>query len=137
MEFIKRNADYALWSLSYMAGFPKGKVLGIGMLSQQRKVSTVFLRKIFQKVANKNIVHSHRGRYGGFSLARKPSEISVKDVIEAVQGHSVLNKCLTGHYRCPKERTCTLRKCLGKIQKGLMRQLSQLTLENLAMEQKE
>ncbi|MBI3019276.1 MAG: Rrf2 family transcriptional regulator [Deltaproteobacteria bacterium] len=137
MEFIKRNTDYALWSLSYMAGFPKGKVFGLGVLGQQRRVSSVFLRKIFRKVAKKNIVHSHRGCYGGFSLARKPSEISIRDVIEAVQGHMVLNKCLTGHYRCPKERTCGLRKCLGKIQKELIHQLNQLTLENLAVEQKE
>ncbi|MBI3017939.1 MAG: Rrf2 family transcriptional regulator [Deltaproteobacteria bacterium] len=120
-----------------MASFPKGKVFGLGVLSQQRHISAIFLRKIFQKVAKKNIVHSHRGRYGGFSLACKPSEISVKDVIEAVQGSVVLNKCLTCHYQCPKERTCTLRKCLGKIQKELTRQLNNITLENLVLEQKE
>ncbi len=136
MEFIKRNTDYGLRSLCYMAGFPMGTVFDLSQLGHEQQVSTIFLRKIFQKIVKKNIVHSCRGRQGGFSLARKPSEISVKDVIESVQGHSVLNKCLTGHYRCFYEGSCIARKYFGKIQKELMDQFSQLTLEKLVVVQK-
>ena len=128
---IKRDTDYALWSLAYMADFPKGQVFGLGSLGRKRQVSTLFLRKIFQKLAKKKIVISHRGRYGGFSLAHLAKDVSIRSIIEAVQGPIVFNRCLTGKYQCPKERTCVLKKCFAKMQSSFVNQLSQFTLASL------
>ena len=118
-----------------MAGFPMGKVFSLRLLGQKRQTSMIFLRKIFQALAKNNIVHSHRGVAGGFSLAKDPSQISIRQIIESVQDPLTLNECLTGDYHCLKERTCVLRKYLAGVQKDLVKKFQGLTLKSLATQQ--
>lgn len=132
MTVIKRKTDYALWCLAYMADFPKERVFSLRLLGQKREASTIFLRKIFQILAKKKIVDSHRGISGGFSLSRDPSEIFVKEIIDVVQGPIVFNECLTGDYHCTKEKTCILRHYLAGIQKELNQKFRSLSLKHLS-----
>ncbi len=92
----------------------------------------IFLRKIFQALAKKNIVHSHRGISGGFSLAKDPAQIPILRIIETIQGPIVFNECLGRDYHCLKEKTCALRKYLAGAQTDLMRKFQHLTLKSLS-----
>ena len=136
MEFIKRNSDYALTSLVYMAGFSKERVFDLRSVAKERNVSVIFLHKIFQKLSKKNIVKSHRGIYGGFSLAMDAEQITAKKIVETIQGPIALNKCLTGRYRCGREKGCVVRRYLARLQKDIAGKLEKLTLKNLALERK-
>jgi Rrf2 family protein len=67
-----------------------------------------FLAKILQKLARADIVTSYRGVKGGFRLARKPREITLLDVIEAVQGPIAMNVCALDKKLCRLSNTCTI-----------------------------
>jgi Rrf2 family protein len=76
-----------------------------------------FLAKILQKLARANIVKSYRGVKGGFRLARKPKEINLLEVIEAIQGPVVMNICALDKKMCRFSGTCTIHPVWIEVRK--------------------
>lgn len=136
MEFIRRNSDYALRSLVYMAHFPKRKVFYLNTVAQEREVPPVFLHKIFQKLSKAKLVISHRGIGGGFSLAKDPSRITAKEIIEILQGSLAFNRCLVTRDACSRVSICSVRKNLHSLQHKFIKSLGELTLSDLVREEK-
>lgn len=136
MEFIKRSSDYALRGLIYMAYFPKGEVFSLDLIVKRVKVPSIFLHKLFQKLCQSKLLISYRGTRGGFSLAKNPATITVREVIEILQGPILLNRCLGKRYRCHRARVCSLRKRLAVFQKKTIDFFSRMTLKDLAKDEK-
>lgn len=132
MEFIKRNTDYALRALSYMATHPTGTVFRVSEVASAEGIPEGFLRKIFQKLAVADIVSSHRGPHGGFSLAHEPGEITALEIVEAIQGPVAVNRCLLGRDACERWEVCGLRQSWVGIQEKFVSFLNDVTLESLA-----
>ena len=119
-----------------MACFPKGKVFYLNLIAERVKVPPVFLHKLFQKLCRSEIVISHRGTRGGFSLAKNPAKITVRKVIEILQGPILLNRCLDKRYRCHREQICSLRKRLSLFQKKTINFFGRMALKDLAKDEK-
>lgn len=132
MEFIRRNTDYALRALSYMAAHPAGTVFSVSEVARAGQIPEGFMRKIFQKLAVADIVDSRRGPRGGFSLAHDPGEITVLEVVEAIQGRVAVNRCLLGRDACELWDTCRLRQSWVGIQEKFVSFLKDVTLRSLA-----
>ncbi|MBC7083049.1 MAG: Rrf2 family transcriptional regulator [Bacillota bacterium] len=135
MEFIRRNTDYALRALSYMATHPAGTVFSVSEVSRAEQIPEGFLRKIFQKLAVADIVTSHRGPRGGFSLAHDPGEITALEIVEAIQGRVAVNRCLLGRDACERWEVCRLRQSWVGIQEGFVAFLKEVTLKSLVEQQ--
>ena len=125
---IRRDSDYALRALSYMAEFPTGERFTVTDIAKKQNVPAAFLRKIFQKLAKNKIASSYPGPGGGFYLARKPSNISMKEILESVQGNIFLNECLFDANFCNRIKSCKVRKKLFGIQKEINSLLDGLSL---------
>lgn len=130
MELIRRNSDYALRSLAYMAGFPSGKRLTVKLIAQKQSVPIAFLRKIFQRLSLKRIITSRRGPGGGFYLLKEPQQISLKEILESVQGRITLSDCLWESNLCNRSRICKIKPGLSVIQKKLIKLLDKYTLKD-------
>lgn len=130
MELIRRNSDYALRSLAYMAGLPYGKRFTISSIAKEQNIPATFLRKIFQKLSLNNIVDSHPGPGGGFYLLKKPYQLSLKEILEAVQGEISLSDCLFKSNVCSRAKTCSIRTGLSPLQKKLIDLLDKYTLDD-------
>jgi len=90
MELAK-GCDYAIRGLLYLAQRPDPfEPVLLREIAQQAKAPEAFMSKVFQGLRASRIVRSHRGRARGYSLARPPDEISLYDVIVAMQGHAAL-----------------------------------------------
>ena len=76
------------------------------------------------------------GPLGGFSLSRKPSQISLLEIIEAVQNPLSINKCLLAKNGCPRRKTCTVRPKLLDLQEYIGDYLSKIKLDKLTEIQK-
>ena len=87
------GVEYAFHSLFYLAGLPRGKVVGIKELAQFNRLTETYLSKIFTKLRKGGIVRSVPGAQGGYELARDPEGISFWDVIEAIEGPSHFFQC--------------------------------------------
>ena len=100
---LTRGGEYGIRGVLYLAQHEEGKVSMLSAIAKAQDVPPRFLAKIFQALAKAGVVRSHRGAKGGFSLARAASEVTIKDVIEAVEGPIHLNVCLVAPGECNRE----------------------------------
>ena len=87
MRFTTKT-EYGLNCLVYMARQASGEVVSIKDMAQREHFSTAYIEKILQKLRSSGIVISHQGQNGGYVLARRPSQITLKDIVEALEGQT-------------------------------------------------
>jgi len=92
------------------------------------------LAKILQRLAKKKLITSHNGPKGGYVLTRLPSEITVGQVVRALEGPLSVVSCMTEHDDCPQFARCNLRGPVQKIQASITHVLDSMTLAELAAE---
>ena len=130
MELIRRNTDYALRGLAYLAKFPKGKPLNIEAIAAKQGVPALFFRKIFQRLSSAKIVDSKTGPRGGFYLLKDARELNLNEVLEATQGKISLSDCLFERKLCERSRNCKIRKRLSGAQQQIADLLKRYTLDD-------
>jgi Rrf2 family protein len=119
MQFTKAE-EYGIFGVLHLAGQPAGKVTPLSEISEAQEVPEKFLAKIFQSLSKSGLVRSHRGVKGGFSLAKKPETIKIKEIVESIQGPYYISKCLHSENTCDKEDNCPIKILLGKAQDALI-----------------
>lgn len=130
MELTKAG-DYGFLGLMYLARQPEKRVVRLSEISENEDIPEKFLAKIFQSYTRSGLVKSHRGARGGFSMAKSAEKITVKDVMESVQGPIYLTRCLNDAESCERKDTCSLRKIWLKAQDHLNNLLEKKTLADL------
>jgi len=100
----------------------------LSAICTEKKLSRQYLAKIFSLLARADIVSPVRGKHGGYVLARDPSQISVLDVIEAVEGPLALNYCQHDPPKC-EDHDCPLRAMWTEIQQFARDKLGSMTLD--------
>lgn len=137
MDIIRRNTDYALRAMVTLAAAYGGKPISARALAQQEDVSYQLICKLLQRLNNAGFVRSLMGPLGGYRLAKPPSEITLADLIEVLQGPVSINRCVQSDDACPRKPNCAVSATLQKIQKTLEDYLTNITLEKLVNENNE
>jgi len=135
MRFITRDTDYAFRALMLMARALRQKdrkVVTVEDIVSEEKLPKIFLRRILQKLAEKKILSSYKGKRGGFSFLVSPGKISLADVIRAFQGEIDLTNCLLKGKICPNRPECKIRKKIKAINSRIVKELDRITVEELA-----
>jgi len=132
---LTRASDYAIRGVVYMSMQPQGAIIVIPEVAREMDVPVGFLARIFQSLSRAGIVISHRGKKGGYSMARKPVDVSLCNVIEAVEGDIKLNLCLDGYNACDRMGFCAIRKELETVQEDLIASLQKTNFADLAVEE--
>lgn len=130
MKLLRRDTDAALKALLLIAQ-DSGRRMDTASLSQKMNISRPFLRRILQELQKKGFLKSAKGKGGGFWLELKPENIRILRVIEAFQGKVELQECLFQENLCPDVRTCLLRKKILELEATMVKELKNLTLEDL------
>ena len=99
MQFTKAE-EYGIHGVIYLAEQDRSRVTPLSEISEAQDIPEKFLAKIFQSLSKAGIVRSHRGVRGGFTLSREPDELSVKEILEAIQGPYHLMKCIADRDTC-------------------------------------
>ena len=131
MMELTRKGEYAIRGILYLACRPQGKVALISEIAEAAEVPKSFLSKIFQNFAKTGLVISYRGTGGGFVLARPASRISLREVVEAVEGPIIPNRCLIGKGTCLRDETCSVHPVWRRVQNEVVSILDGITLEDL------
>ncbi len=134
---LTRGGEYGIRGVLYLAQQEDGKVSMLSAIAKAQDVPPRFLAKIFQALAKAGVVKSHRGAKGGFSLARPASEITVKDVIEAIEGPICLNVCLIGEGECSRDKICPIHPIWEEAQEKMMGVLGRANFADLAKAERE
>lgn len=122
---LNQATDYAFRAIIFLAGLPEGKVVEAQAISQKEVIPMRFLLKIMPSLIRAGIVRSQRGVRGGYALDRKPSEITLLDVVEAIEGSVHINRCLEDYDYCSKKGApaCQVHQTLEQIQEKLVGEL--------------
>ena len=95
---ITREADYALRIVFALS--EENAKIDANSLSEKIGVTLRFTLKILRKLLLAGIVRSFKGATGGYMLAKSPAEISMYDVITAIDGDMAVNRCTAAEYEC-------------------------------------
>ena len=129
MKFSKSTelAIHGLWLLANN----RPELLLISKMADAQNVSESYLAKIFQKLARKGLVRSTRGKRGGFTLARPPGQISVADVVRAVEANEPLYDCMDVGRGCQSRTNCLLRDVFDQAERRMYTALESTSLADL------
>lgn len=128
---LTRGADYGARGIMHLAAQPPEAVVLVKDIATAEGLPESYLSKIFQELAKDGLVRSHRGAKGGFSLARPAEAITLREVIEAIEGPIALNRCLSPTESCEFQDTCPLRPVLAQAQEQFLAVLDRTTLRDL------
>lgn len=129
---LTRKGEYAIRGVIYLAQQQPGKISLVSEIAEATGAPQTFLAKIFQSFAKLGIVNSYRGTGGGFTLGRAPSDITLREVVEAVEGPILPNRCLVGTGRCDRGEQCHVHPVWRTVQSQVILILDGVTLEDLA-----
>ncbi|MFC1620818.1 RrF2 family transcriptional regulator [Candidatus Omnitrophota bacterium] len=132
MNFISRDTDYAIRALVVMAGLSDKDIVTVDEIVREERLPERFLRRIFQKLAKKKLLVSHKGKRGGFSFLKSPEKIRLIDLIEIFQGKLDFTNCLLKGRICPNVKKCRLRKKLKSICLSVKKELAKITVASLS-----
>lgn len=134
MMRLTRRGEYAIRGMVYLAQQEPGEITLVSRIADQTEAPVSFLAKIFRDFSRAGLTRSFRGTGGGFSLARLPSEITLLEVVELVEGPIRPNRCSQGEGSCERGGACGIRRVWGQVQQGVEDTLAGVSLEELAKE---
>ena len=120
---ITREADYALRIIAML--------IEAKAIAEKNDIPYRFTLKILRKIVQAGIIKSYRGVNGGYVLNKKPSEITLKDVIETIDGKIAINKCMENPESCKNNGICKVQRKLYKVQKVLADEMSKITFQDV------
>ena len=130
---LSKKADYALIAMKHLA------LRGDSGSSSAREIAELYaipielMAKVLQRLVRRGLLASHQGTRGGYQLARKPTGISVADVIQAIDGPVTVTACSTSDDgQCEQFATCNVRDPLWKVRQRILAALGECTIADLA-----
>ena len=130
LRFTKR-ADYGLMAIHYIAIHEDLGAVSAKRIAEEFAIPPELLAKILQRLARERLIVSQNGPRGGYVLARRPSEITVGQVVRALEGPINIVECLEEDSDCPQMARCNLRRPVQKIQVAISELLDTMTLAEL------
>ena len=127
---ITRQADYALRAMIYLARREPNRRAPTSQIAEEQHIPPSFLAKIISQLSIAGLIHTSRGARGGVSMARTPAEISILEVVEAIDGPIALNECTEDPSACPFGDDCPLRPLWCDTQAELVDRLRKTTFAN-------
>ena len=99
---ISRSTGYAILALGYIAENNDQKIILSQDIAKKYDIPLEYLLKLLQQLVKANVLHSKRGPHGGFSLAKSPQNITILQIIEAIDGPFVSHTNLSD--QAPREK---------------------------------
>src|SRR5206468_8888456 len=129
---LSKKADYALMAMKHLA------LRGDRGSSSAREIAGLYdipielMAKVLQRLVRRGLLASQQGTRGGYQLARKPTQISVADVIEAIDGPLTVTACSSEASRCDQFDKCNVRDPLWKVRERILSALGECTIAELS-----
>ena len=129
---LSHLADYAVVLMTAAARRPAGERLSATELSIDTGVPLPTAQKLMGQLAAAGLLSSSRGAAGGFSLSRPATEISLADIVEAVEGPIAMTVCSEGRSDCALDAHCRVKPHMGVVGNAVRGALGAVSLTELA-----
>ncbi len=121
---FSRASSYGILTVIYLTLAADRRPIRVRAIADSLGISSTFLAKIVQTLVQQGIICSFKGPGGGIRLARSPKELTLGQVVVAIEGIDHQAICVLGMPGCSMRKRCLFRACQNKIQHGLSYLLS-------------
>jgi len=132
---LNQATDYAFRAVMYLTRFASdNEIVSAQVIAEKEEVPMRFLLKIMRSLIKAGIVKSYRGVDGGYALAKPPEQITLLDVVEALEGPIRINRCLVDPEYCSKHwsQYCSIHQVLNGVQTKIITELGSHNFAELA-----
>lgn len=129
---FSKKCEYAIQAvlfLSVRAG--EGEVISVDIIAEELNIPKEFTSKILQSLTQNQLIYSKKGKSGGFRLGKPKSEITLMDIVVAIEGEEVFEGCMLGFPKCSSETPCHLHDKWSETKKDIRAMLNQLTIDTM------
>ena len=130
---ITQEADYALRIVALLATHQS--VVDANTIADEAGITQRFALKILRKLSLGELVCSQKGAGGGYKLVKEPENITLKDVIELIDGEIAISKCLSEEHICSKQgvnkSACKIHLIFDAINRDLVERLGDITIASV------
>jgi FeS assembly SUF system regulator len=128
---MSKLTDYGVVVMTYLAR-EHSRLHAVSEVAAQVQVAAPTVSKVLKRLVREGLVISHRGAKGGYSLARPATQISMVDIIDALEGPLGLTECGSGPGLCVQESSCSIRTNWQRINGAIRGALAEVTLAEMA-----
>jgi Rrf2 family protein len=128
---ISRSSEYAIRALTYLAQQRDGRHRLARDIAEQLGIPAPFLGKVLQPLVSRGILHSQRGRSGGFRLDRPASAIALVDIVETQEDVGTADVCMLGQRVCDDAHACPLHDTWTKAANAFHARLRGTSLQDV------
>ncbi len=128
---LSLSTEYAIHSLFYLAMQGNQRLVLVQEIANAQNISESYLAKVFQVLTKAGLVKSFRGPKGGYLLARKPRDISLKKIVETMEGNTPIFKCDDQKRNCDFLGDCIIRDVMAKAESRMFEVLESTNLADL------
>lgn len=128
---LTKKADYGLMALKYLAEHPDEPSLSAKDIAEAYHIPPQLLAKILQKLAREGLLRSHAGMNGGYTLSRKPQNITAFEVIRIIDGPLFITSCVTESGICDLTSSCTIKEPLARVNDTISDVLKKIRISDL------
>jgi Rrf2 family protein len=128
MFYMPTKIQYGLYLLITLA--KNDRRMSLKEVAGKGKMPYRFLTKIVQDLVKAKLIEAKEGKGGGYTLAKKPSAIRIKTVLEALGEQLEITRCLGGEF-CSSQKTCKLKPVWTRIKRYVDKEMNQVTLKDL------
>lgn len=127
-----RSSEYAIRAFVHLAQVPDGKFVMVKQIAEQEQIPAHFLAKILQQLARKGLLRSSKGPTGGFSLRQPPEDTTLFSIVEALDGMTDYEKCISGLAECNDEASCGMHDSWKDLRLRILDYLEGTSIADLA-----
>jgi len=134
---ITKLTDYGIVLLVQFANDEKRRSRNARTMAEATSLPLPVVSKILKSLAQGGLLSSQRGARGGYTLSRRPEDVNVAEIIDALEGPIALMECSAGPGHCNQETNCQVRDPWQRINQAILETLKHVTLRELVSEPQE
>lgn len=126
---LTRRSDYGLQAVFALAR--SSQHLSAKRIAQEHNLPLAFVKKLLQKLCRAGLVRATVGKQGGYALARSPEKISIRELLETLEGNLSPVSCLTPDHMCELTSGCATRRIWEQIDRKIQEALESISLQDV------
>lgn len=131
---ITRQADYAVRAVLHLARVGNKERSATSTIAKEQNIPPSFLAKIISQLSIAGLLHTSRGARGGVTLAREPGDITLLEVVEAIDGPIQLNECVGNDGACTFDTDCPIKPVWCDAQDELVNRLKNTNFQQMLVQ---
>jgi len=128
---FSKKCEYGLQAALYLAANSEKGPISSDEIAQILHIPKEFVSKILQSLTKHQIIASKKGKAGGFYLGKEPEAIRLIDIVEAIDGLAMFERCVLGFPECSPDHPCPVHDRWGTLRDRAFQMLSAETLDQL------